>query len=69
MPLLLISLPSCPVSFSRLPLLPVYGTGALPYIAGSMMPLLGMTVPTILYLRSIEGKRRKEEAAAAAAAR
>lgn len=32
------------------------------------MPLLGMTVPTVLYLRSVEGKRKKEEEAQAAAA-
>ena len=31
--------------------------GALPYIAGSAMPLLGVMVPTVLYLRSIEAKR------------
>ncbi len=31
--------------------------GALPYIAGSAMPLLGVMVPTVLYLRSVEAKR------------
>ncbi|KAM3569762.1 hypothetical protein VYU27_008142 [Nannochloropsis oceanica] len=31
--------------------------GALPYIAGSAFPLLGVMVPTILYLKSIERKR------------
>jgi hypothetical protein len=31
--------------------------GALPYIAGALFPLLGIMVPTVLYLRSIEAKK------------
>ncbi|TFJ86976.1 hypothetical protein NSK_001310 [Nannochloropsis salina CCMP1776] len=35
--------------------------GALPYIAGSAFPLLGVMVPTVLYLKSIERKRLAAE--------
>jgi hypothetical protein len=31
--------------------------GALPYVAGSVMPLLAVIAPFILYLRSVENKR------------
>jgi len=35
--------------------------GALPYVVASFMPLLGMMVPTLLYLRSVEAKKKLKE--------
>lgn len=37
--------------------------GALPYVVASFMPLLGMMIPTLLYLRSVEAKRALLEGA------